>query len=139
LEQNTDSLGFVAVPLNCTKRWVTFISFCWWWLMGPYPEKPRRKAKHRRQLTFFCSRLFLTLGFSVRAPRLAVASILGYARRGGAPTLARAHCSPGCCGRGNSKLQSPEPIVEVEVRQAGSAGHGENGWPIAARGNAMAR
>jgi hypothetical protein len=82
--------------------------------------------------------LFLTLGFSVRAPRLAVASILGYARRG-APTLARAHCSPGCCGRGNSKLPSPEPTVEVEVRQAGSAGHGENGWPIAARGNAMAR
>jgi hypothetical protein len=84
--------------------------------------------------------LFLTLGFSVRAPRLAVASILGYARRG-APTLARAHCSPGCCGRGNSKLPSPELIVEVEVRRAGSAVHGENGRPIAARGtgNAMAR
>jgi len=38
--------------------------------------------------TFFCSRRFLTLALSVRAPRLAVASILGYARRG-APTPAR--------------------------------------------------
>ena len=38
--------------------------------------------------TFFCSRRFLTLAFSVRAPRLAVASILGYARWG-APRPAR--------------------------------------------------